>query len=62
MAEQGVLLNEVARLVDAGTLRSTATERHAPINAANLKPVHALFESRQARGKIVPECFGAVAR
>lgn len=30
MAEQGVLLNEVARLVDAGTLRSTATERHAP--------------------------------
>jgi NADPH2:quinone reductase len=39
MAEQGVLLNEVARLVDAGTLRSTATERHAPINAANLKRV-----------------------
>jgi NADPH:quinone reductase len=62
MAEQGVLLNEVARLVDAGTLRSTATERHAPINAANLKRVHALIESGRARGKIVLEGFGAVTR
>jgi NADPH:quinone reductase len=62
MAEQGVLLNEVARLVDAGTLRSTATERHAPINAANLKRVHALIESGRARGKIVLESFGAVTR
>jgi len=59
MAEQGALLNEVARLVDSGTLRSTATERHAPINAANLKRVHALIESGQARGKIVLEGFGA---
>jgi NADPH2:quinone reductase len=59
MAEQGVLLNEVARLVDAGTLRSTATERHAPINAANLKRFHARIESGQARGKIVIEGFGA---
>ena len=62
MAEQGVLLNEVARLVDAGTLRSTATERHAPINAANLKRVHALIESGRARGKIVLEGFGAGTR
>jgi NADPH:quinone reductase len=59
MAEQGVLLNEVARLVDAGTLRSTATERHAPINAANLKRFHARIESGQARGEIVIEGFGA---
>ena len=62
MAEQGVLLNEVSRLVDAGTLRSTATERHAPINAANLMRVHALIESGRARGKIVLEGFGAVRR
>ncbi len=57
MAEQGVLLNEVAHLVDMGRLRSTATERHAPINAANLKRVHALIESGRARGKIVLEGF-----
>jgi NADPH:quinone reductase len=47
--------------VDAGTLRSTATERHAPINAANLKRVHALIESGRTRGKIVLEGFGAVS-
>jgi NADPH2:quinone reductase len=59
MAEQGALLNEVARLVDGGTLRSTETERHAPISAANLMRVHALLESGRARGKIVLEGFGA---
>jgi NADPH:quinone reductase len=62
LAEQGALLNEVARLVDAGTLRSTATERHVPINAANLKRVHALLESGRARGKIVLEGFGPATR
>jgi len=62
LAEQGALLNEVARLVDAGALRSTATERHAPINAANLKRVHALIESGRARGKVVLEGFGPVTR
>jgi len=57
MAEQGKLLNEVSRLVDEGILRSTVTERHSPINAANLKHVHALIESGQARGKVVLEGF-----
>ncbi len=55
---QGALLNEVSRLVDAGTLRPTATERLSPINAVNLKRVHALLESNKARGKIVLEHFG----
>ncbi len=61
MAEQGKLLNEVARLLDAGTLRTTMTERVSPINAANLKRVHALIESGTARGKVVLEGFGAGA-
>ncbi|WP_102961125.1 zinc-binding alcohol dehydrogenase family protein [Mangrovicella endophytica] len=57
MAEQGRILNEVARLVDAGRIRTTVTERLAPINAANLKQAHALLESGRARGKIVLEGF-----
>ena len=57
IAEQGRLLNEVSRLVDAGTLRTTVTERVAPINAANLKRVHAQLESGTTRGKIVLEGF-----
>ena len=61
MAEQGKLLNEVSRLVDAGTLRTTLTERHSPINAANLKRAHALLESGSARGKTVLEGFASAA-
>ncbi len=57
MAEQGVLLNEVARLVDDGTIRTTLAEVFGPINAANLKRAHALIESGTARGKIVLEGF-----
>jgi len=59
MAEQGRLLTEVARLVDAGRLRTTLTERMSPINAVNLKRAHALIESGKARGKVVLEGFGA---
>lgn len=57
MIEQGRILNEASRLVDAGKLRTTATERLAPINAANLKHAHAIIESGRARGKIVLEGF-----
>ena len=53
MAEQGSLLNEVAALVDAGRIRSTATEVAGKINAATLRAVHAKIESGSARGKIV---------
>ncbi len=60
VAEQGRLLNEVSRLVDAGVLRTTMTERLAPIDAATLKRAHALIESGTARGKIVLEGFGPV--
>lgn len=58
IGEQGRLLNEVSRLVDAGVLHTTMTARYAPINAANLKEVHALVESGTARGKLVLEGFG----
>jgi NADPH:quinone reductase-like Zn-dependent oxidoreductase len=57
MAEQGRILNEASALVDAGRLRTTLTERLSPINAANLRRVHALLESGNARGKIVLEGF-----
>jgi NADPH:quinone reductase len=57
MAKQGILLNEVSRLIDAGVLRTTMTERYSPIDAANLKLVHRLIESGTTRGKIVLEGF-----
>ena len=59
MAEQGRLLNEVARLVDDGALRSTMTQNEGPITAVALKRVHALIESGRARGKIVLENFAS---
>ncbi len=58
IAEQGRLLNEVARLIDAGTLRTTIGENFGTIDAANLRRAHALIESGRAKGKIVLEGFG----
>ena len=57
MGEQGRLLDEVARMVDDGRIRTTLTDVIRPINAANLKAAHALIESGRARGKIVLEGF-----
>jgi zinc-binding alcohol dehydrogenase family protein len=59
MGAQGMLLDEVSRLVDAGTLRTTLTETYGAINAANLRRAHALLESGKARGKLVLDGFGA---
>ncbi|SDV47108.1 zinc-binding alcohol dehydrogenase family protein [Chitinasiproducens palmae] len=61
MTAQGNLLDEVAKLVDAGRIRSTLTETLRPIDAANLRKAHALLESGRARGKIVVEGFDAGA-
>ena len=58
ISEQGQLLAEVTRLVDAGKLRTTLTERLSPINATNLKVAHALIESGAMRGKVVLESWG----
>jgi NADPH2:quinone reductase len=57
MDEQGKILNSLAVLVDDGKIRTTLTEKLSPINAANLKTVHALIESGAAEGKIVLEGF-----
>lgn len=57
MIRQHEMLEEIARLVDAGTLRTTVAEHFGSINAANLRRAHALLESGQARGKIVLEGF-----
>jgi len=57
MDEQGKILNSLAVLVDDGKIRTTLTKKLSPINAANLKTVHALIESGAARGKIVLEGF-----
>ena len=49
------LLIEVARLVDLGTLRTTATQSFGALTAANLKRAHALVESGTSIGKAVLE-------
>ena len=57
IARQGAILDEVAGLVDAGRIKTTATEAFGAINAANITRAHALLESGKARGKIVLEGF-----
>lgn len=55
IAEQGALLDEVARLVDTGALRTTLGENYGAITADNLKRAHAMLESGRSIGKIVLE-------
>ncbi len=57
MIEQHRLLNQVAELIDAGTLKTTVGEHFGSINATNLRRAHALLESGKAKGKIVLESF-----
>ncbi|WP_242176350.1 MULTISPECIES: zinc-binding alcohol dehydrogenase family protein [unclassified Pseudomonas] len=57
MIEQHNLLNRVADLIDAGTLKTTVGEHFGVINAENLRRAHALLESGKAKGKIVLEGF-----
>lgn len=53
MIEQHNLLNRVAELVDAGTIKTTSNKVLQPINATNLKVAHAEIEGRHTIGKIV---------
>jgi len=53
MIEQHRLLNQVADLLDAGTLRCTLRETLSPINGANLRKAHARVESGTMTGKMV---------
>ena len=57
MIAQHRLLDEVARLVDAGTLRCPQSQHYGSINAANLIRAHALVESGTSIGKVVLEGF-----
>ncbi|OEC33553.1 zinc-binding alcohol dehydrogenase family protein [Pseudomonas cuatrocienegasensis] len=57
MIEQHHLLERVAELVDAGTLKTTLGEHYGVINAANLRRAHQRLESGTARGKLVLEGF-----
>jgi zinc-binding alcohol dehydrogenase family protein len=55
MDAQHKLLNEVARMVDGGAIRTTVQENLGRISAASLKRAHAMIESGRTRGKIVLE-------
>lgn len=53
MIEQHKLLSEVARLIDAGTIRTTLGRDLGRIDAANLREAHRLLEEGRTVGKIV---------
>jgi NADPH:quinone reductase len=55
IAEQHALLNEVARLLEAGQLQHTMTRHLGRITAANLLTGHGLVESGTMIGKAVAE-------
>lgn len=57
MIEQHHILNEAAKLIDEGVIKTTVGEHFGTINAENLRKAHALLESHKARGKIVLEGF-----
>ncbi|RYY72781.1 MAG: zinc-binding alcohol dehydrogenase family protein, partial [Comamonadaceae bacterium] len=57
IGRQGELLAEVARLVDAGRLRTTVNADYGPITAANLRRAHAFIESGRSQGKVVLSGF-----
>ncbi|MEO0823558.1 MAG: zinc-binding alcohol dehydrogenase family protein [Pseudomonadota bacterium] len=57
MARQGEILNAVADLVDAGRIRSTATQTLGRITAETLRQAHLTLASGTARGKLVLEGF-----
>lgn len=57
MIEQHKLLNEVARLIDDGTLRTTLGECLGKIDAANVRRAHQLLEGGRSIGKLVLQGF-----
>jgi zinc-binding alcohol dehydrogenase family protein len=55
MARQGVILNELSRLVDDGIIKTTMGANFGAVNAHNLKRAHSQIESGSTIGKIVLE-------
>ena len=53
MIEQHKLLNQVAEMLDSGTLKCTLKETLSPINGANLRKAHERLESGTMIGKMV---------
>ncbi|MEU6389519.1 zinc-binding alcohol dehydrogenase family protein [Streptomyces sp. NPDC046939] len=56
-AEQGRILDQVARLTDAGILTTTATTDLGTVNAEHLREAHRILESGKAIGKITMTGF-----
>jgi NADPH:quinone reductase-like Zn-dependent oxidoreductase len=50
---QGDLLNEISRLLDEGTIRTTKTQNCGTLNTVNLSAAHELIETGRTIGKIV---------
>jgi zinc-binding alcohol dehydrogenase family protein len=57
MVAQHELLDEAARVIETGTLKTTAATNLGKINAANLKRAHKMLEDGHTIGKIVLEGF-----
>ena len=53
MGEQGGILDDAAKLFEAGRLQTTLAETLSPINAANMRDAHAQIESGKTIGKLV---------
>lgn len=58
IARQRDILNEVADLVDAGKVRSTASNQMGEITVENLRRAHELLESGKSKGKLTLSGFG----
>jgi len=59
IGEQRRVLDEVASLIELGSLRTTLAEHFGVVDAANLRRAHAALEQGHTLGKIVLEGFGA---
>jgi len=57
MIEQHNILNEVSKLIDNGTIKTTLGENFGTINAEHMRKAHAFLETGKAKGKIVLEEF-----
>jgi len=59
MIEQHHLLNAVAKLIDAGEIKTTVAHNLGAITAEHLRSAHQMLEKQQAHGKIVLEGWSA---
>lgn len=57
MQEQHEILNNVAKMIDNGLIKTTVGENLGEINATNLRKAHQHLETQTAKGKVVLEGF-----